>query len=109
MIMKHFKLMFKLVFLSMLFLMITNCADFVIYSYALPLPSGEFVGFWHGFWHGFIILFSFIISVFSDNVAIYAIYQEGTGVWYDFGFVLGIITYFKLVNQIKININVKKR
>ena len=35
-----------------------------------------------------IILFSWIVSLFSDEIAIYAVYNNGA--WYDFGFVLGI-------------------
>lgn len=39
-------------------------------------------------WHGLIIVFSFFGSIFSDDIAIYAIYNNGG--WYDFGFVLGV-------------------
>lgn len=44
-------------------------------------------GFWLGLWHGIIAPFTFIISLFSDSVAMYAI--NNTGGWYDFGFVIG--------------------
>ena len=44
-------------------------------------------GFWLGLWHGIIAPFTFIISLFSDSVAMYAINNNGG--WYDFGFVLG--------------------
>ena len=45
-------------------------------------------GFWSGLWHGLIAPFSFIGSLFSDNIAIYA--YNNTGGWYDFGFLLGV-------------------
>ncbi len=52
-----------------------------------PPPGGyDPPGFWMGLVHGFIIVFSFIGSLFRD-VRIYAF--PNSGVWYDFGFVIG--------------------
>ena len=48
-----------------------------------PIP-----GFWKGFWHGFIAPITFLVSLFSDEVRVYAF--PNTGRWYDFGFMLGI-------------------
>lgn len=45
------------------------------------------VGFLHGLWHGIIAPVSFVISLFSDSIAMYAVNNNGG--WYDFGFVLG--------------------
>lgn len=45
-------------------------------------------GFWKGFWHGFIAPISFIVSLISDEVRVYAFPNGGR--WYDFGFMLGI-------------------
>ena len=48
-------------------------------------------GFLKGLLHGFIILFSFIISLFTD----YKIYAfPNAGAWYDFGFLLGVMFFF---------------
>jgi hypothetical protein len=44
-------------------------------------------GFWSGLWHGIIAPFSFIGSLFSDKIAMYAI--NNNGAWYNLGFVLG--------------------
>jgi hypothetical protein len=44
-------------------------------------------GFFGGLWHGIIAPFSFVLSIFLDNVAMYAV--NNTGGWYDFGFVIG--------------------
>ena len=48
-------------------------------------------GFFSGLFHGFILLFSFVISLFTD----YEIYAfPNTGGWYDFGFLLGVLAFF---------------
>lgn len=52
----------------------------------------EPAGFWLGLWHGFISLFSFIISLFSDNTSIYKVYNNGT--WYNLGFLIGVSAFF---------------
>lgn len=44
--------------------------------------------FLHGLWHGFMAPLSFIISLFTDAVRVYAV--PNVGRWYDFGFLLGI-------------------
>lgn len=49
--------------------------------------SGEIAGFWLGLWHGIIAPVTFVISLFSDNVNVYEIHNNGN--WYNFGFVLG--------------------
>ena len=50
-------------------------------------PAGP--GFWQGVWHGFIFPVTFIFSLFTDDVAIYAVPNNGT--WYDFGYFVGIV------------------
>ena len=49
--------------------------------------ENDLYGFWGGLWHGIIAPISFILSLFMDDVAMYAV--NNTGGWYDFGFVLG--------------------
>lgn len=44
-------------------------------------------GFFLGLVHGYIIIFSFIGSLFSDTISIYAVPNNGG--WYNFGFALG--------------------
>ena len=46
-------------------------------------------GFWLGVWHGFIFPVAFVISLFSDQIAIYAVPNNGG--WYDFGYFVGIV------------------
>lgn len=66
-------------------LFVTGCADTVSFSQAMQIQP---VGFWYGLWHGIIFPFAWIVSLFSDSTAIYAIYNNGG--WYDFGFFLGV-------------------
>ena len=75
----------KIVLCLTVLLAITGCADTVTFSQAALV---EPVGFWYGLWHGATLPFAFIGSLFMDDVAIYAIYNNGG--WYDFGFALGV-------------------
>ena len=54
--------------------------------------DGKSAGFWLGLWHGVISIVTFIISLFSDNVNVYEVYNSGN--WYDFGFMLGVSIIF---------------
>ena len=49
--------------------------------------GGGTAGFLHGLWHGFISPITFLISLFTNDVSIYEVHNDGN--WYDFGFVLG--------------------
>ena len=53
-----------------------------------PVLSAIVPGFWMGLWHGIIAPISFIVSLFSDHIRIYALPNSGR--WYDFGFMIGI-------------------
>jgi len=53
---------------------------------------GDPAGFFMGLWHGFISLFTFIISLFNDNVQVYEI--TNTGHLYDLGFIIGISIFY---------------
>jgi len=48
-------------------------------------------GFLLGLWHGFIFPVAWVISLFTDKVAIYAVPNNGG--WYDFGYFLGIVVF----------------
>ena len=54
--------------------------------------QGAVAGFWLGLWHGFIALFSFIISLFKENVGVYEAHNIGG--WYNVGFILGVMIFF---------------
>ena len=65
-------------------LIFSSCADV---SHVQNCLVDKPYGFWSGLWHGIIAPLSFIGSLFSDNIAMYAINNNGG--WYNFGFVLG--------------------
>jgi hypothetical protein len=46
-------------------------------------------GFLLGVWHGFIFPVAWIVSLFSDTVAVYAVPNNGG--WYDCGYFVGIV------------------
>ena len=54
--------------------------------------EGDIAGFWLGIWHGFTLMFTFIISWFTDSVNIYEIHNSGF--WYNFGFLFGVMCFF---------------
>jgi len=54
--------------------------------------DGEVAGFWMGLWHGLISPISFIISLFSKNVYVFEVHNNGG--WYTFGFLLGASSVF---------------
>ncbi len=66
-------------------LLLSSCA-------AGPNPTagtGEPAGFWLGLWHGIIIFFTFVVSLFTDDVSVYEVANSGN--WYDFGFLIGVV------------------
>jgi len=73
-------------------LMLAGCAAGVNDVAGTPGPDGGVAGFWLGLWHGFIVLFTFVISLFTDTVSVYEVHNNGG--WYDFGFVLGVMLFF---------------
>ena len=48
-------------------------------------------GFLLGLWHGFIFPVAWVVSLFTDQVAIYAV--PNSGGWYDFGYFLGLVVF----------------
>jgi hypothetical protein len=66
-------------------LLLSSCA-------AGPNPAvgtgEEPAGFWLGLWQGIIAPVTFVISLFTDNVNVYEVANNGN--WYDFGFFFGV-------------------
>ena len=75
----------KLILVCWVTIVLIGCADTATLQQASMM---EPVGFWYGLWHGAIFPFAWVISLFTDSVSIYAIYNNGG--WYDFGFFLGV-------------------
>ncbi len=53
-----------------------------------PDEAGRVAGFWLGLWHGSIAPVTFVISLFSTNVHVFEVHNNGK--WYLFGFLLGV-------------------
>ena len=96
--MKNYKLAIWALIIVLLFLLTSSCAHNAGNNCE---TINELYGFWGGLWHGIVIPFTWIGSLFSENIAIYAINNNGG--WYDFGFVLGVGGIGKLFT-IKINV-----
>ncbi|MBA7475600.1 hypothetical protein ES706_04620 [subsurface metagenome] len=73
-------------------LLLAGCAAGTNPTVDTPDIDGESASFWSGLWHGVISPITFIISLFSDNVNIYEVYNSGN--WYDFGFMFGVSLIF---------------
>lgn len=67
-------------------LLLSSCAD------SEPLVQncmqGHTYGFFGGLWHGLISPFSFIGSLFLNDIEVYA--PNNNGSWYTFGFLIGV-------------------
>ena len=81
----HNFLSFKLLIFIPLLLLLTSCA-----AGDAQFTPESLSGFWYDLWHGIISFISMIIHIFNDNVIVYEI--NNTGGWYDFGFLLGVIS-----------------
>ncbi len=55
---------------------------------AQPPGSPGAPAFWSGLGHGLVAPIAFIVSLFNDDVRMYAFPNDGR--WYDFGFLIGI-------------------
>ena len=92
----------KVLVILTLAVLFVGCAD----RTAVTIDTAQHIyGFWGGVWHGAIMLPDFIMSLFYDDVAVYA--TNNNGVWYDFGFVGGLglcIKGIRLVLNIIANI-----
>lgn len=69
----------------LILILFSGCAN--VTSVELCTLGVEPYGFWNGLWHGMIAPISFFGSLFSNDIAMYAVNNNGG--WYDFGFVLG--------------------
>ncbi len=74
----------KILFLLGVIIIFASCADVTPIEDCI---TDEPYGFLGGLWHGIIAPISFVGSLFIDDVAMYAVNNNGG--WYDFGFVIG--------------------
>lgn len=83
--MKTKKLLFLTVFLLFVLFVFSSCAEV---QQVQACATGHTYGFFGGLWHGIIAPASFVISLFSDHVAVWAVNNNGG--WYSFGFLIGV-------------------
>ena len=82
----------SLLLLVVLALFLASCAAGPNSLEKTPARDGKTAGFWKGLWHGLIAPIAFIISIFSDQVRLYEVHNNGG--WYNFGFLLGVSATF---------------
>jgi hypothetical protein len=77
-----------LLIVGVLALTATACAAGANPEAGTTLNDAASAGFVLGVWHGLIAPITFIISLFSEQIGIYEVHNNGA--WYDGGFVLGL-------------------
>ncbi|TDB39108.1 MAG: hypothetical protein D9V44_05460 [Actinobacteria bacterium] len=82
----------RLMVLAACILLVAMLAGCAPTSGAAVDAGAEPAGFWLGLWHGFTMLFTFVISLFNEKIGVYAVHNNGG--WYDFGFLLGVMTFW---------------
>lgn len=70
--------------LVLVLFLFSGCAESIAIEDCVTSDPHGFLG---GLWHGIIAPFSFVCSIFLEDVAMYAV--NNSGGWYDFGFVIG--------------------
>lgn len=70
-------------------IIVTGCAPGPNQLAKSPDEEGDVAGFWKGLWHGIIAPITFIVSLFSDNVHMYEVHNNGN--WYNLGFLIGMV------------------
>jgi hypothetical protein len=81
-----------LIILAALMLTLSACAPGANEYVRTENARGQVAGFWLGLWHGIISPITFIVSLFSQNVGIYEVHNNGD--WYNFGFMVGVTIIF---------------
>ncbi|BCJ34049.1 hypothetical protein Athai_15520 [Actinocatenispora thailandica] len=71
-----------------LVLTLAGCAGAAGPNNVASVATGHTAGFWAGLWQGLILPITFVVSLFTSEVSIYDVHNNGN--WYDFGYVLGI-------------------
>ncbi len=83
--MKAKNLIFPAFLVLLALILFSSCADVQQID---ACKTGHTYGFWGGLWHGIIAPVAFVGGLFSDNIAVWAINNNGG--WYSFGFLIGV-------------------
>lgn len=76
-----------LILIIAMVLIVSACTAGVNPEVGVASAEGDLAGFWLGLWQGIISPVTFVVSLFTNNVNMYEVHNNGN--WYDFGFVLG--------------------
>jgi hypothetical protein len=87
---------FTILLVLLVAILTISCAD--VAHVTFTNPDEHIYGFWGGTWHGIIMFPSFIGSLIWDDIAVYAVHNNGA--WYNFGYVGGFFVMLKFVVQI---------
>jgi len=80
--------------LNLSIVLVLSCA--IIFTNCAPgnerwnqnINPNKKAGFWAGLWHGMILIITFVVSLFTKEVGIYEVNNNG---WpYNLGFILGL-------------------
>jgi hypothetical protein len=74
----------KILLVGLLVLLVAGCAPG---NARYSVETGRPANFWAGLWHGLIIVITFIVSLFTNDVHIYE--SNNVGWAYNLGFILG--------------------
>lgn len=83
--MKTKTLLILSVFVLCTLVFLTSCAEV---QHVDACKTGHTYGFFGGLWHGIIAPVAFVVSLFSDTTAVWAVNNNGG--WYTFGFLIGV-------------------
>jgi hypothetical protein len=86
------KSLYTVLVTAVTFLVIVGCAAGPNELVDSPNMEGQVAGFWQGLWHGIISPITFLVSLFSENLHMYEVHNNGG--WYNFGFLLGVSIIF---------------
>lgn len=81
-----------LLVLILLLCTLTACAPGANQLKGTPGGQRTVAGFWLGLWQGFIAPLIFVVSLFTSNLNIYEIHNNG--VLYNFGYLFGLACFF---------------
>jgi hypothetical protein len=71
------------------------------------VSAPHIAGFWLGLWHGVISPITFIVSLFTNEVSVYDVHNNGN--WYDAGFMLGVAIAFSSAGRAGAATNPRRR
>lgn len=83
--MKAKNLLLPVFMILLALILFSSCADV---QQIEACKTGHTYGFWGGLWHGIVAPVAFVGSLFSDDIAVWAVNNNGG--WYTFGFLVGV-------------------